>query len=241
MIAIGTVLLVVGATSVMTPDEQSPTPHSDVTQPSDDRQPSDDTADTTADTTALAMLATLPVKGRSPKTGYDRTGQFGSAWVDVDDNGCDTRNDILTRDLAGAVRSGACTVLRGTLREPYTGVILGFVRGNDTSALVQIDHVVALSNAWQTGAQRLTPAERVAFANDPLNLLAVDGSANAQKGDGDAATWLPPAKSFRCAYIARQISVKAAYELWVTRPEKDAMARVLSTCPDERAIVQPSA
>lgn len=191
--------------------------------------------------TALELLAALPVKGKAPKTGYDRADDFGRAWLDVDRNGCDTRNDILARDLTEIVRPGSCKVLRGTLAEPYTGKTVQFVRGNDTSALVQIDHVVALSNAWQTGAQQLTQAQRVSFANDPLNLLAADGRANAQKGDGDAATWLPKVKTFRCAYVARQVSVKATYGLWVVPAERDAMARILSACPSERALASPFA
>jgi hypothetical protein len=98
---------------------------------------------------------------------------------------------------------------------------------------VQIDHVVALSNAWQTGAFKLTIKERTAFANDPMNLMAVKGRLNSQKGDGDAATWLPPLKSFRCDYVARQIAVKLKYKLWFTAPEKEAMVRILKSCPEK--------
>ncbi|MDJ0376405.1 DUF1524 domain-containing protein [Cryobacterium sp. PH31-L1] len=187
------------------------------------------------DTAALAVLATLPVKGRAPKTGYHREGSFGSAWQDVDENGCDTRNDILARDLTVLVVDTDCEVQSGVLLGPYTGLIIDFVRGQTTSSLVQIDHVVALSNAWQTGAQQLSQKQRVALANDPLNLLAVDGVTNSRKGDGDTATWLPPLKSYRCAYVARQISVKATYALWVTTAEHDAMTRILSDCPNEIA------
>jgi len=193
---------------------------------------------------ALAVLATLPVKGRAPKTGYSRD-QFGPAWSDVDHNGCDTRNDVLRRDLTSvALRPGTrdCVVLSGVLADPYTAVAIHFLRGNATSTAVQIDHVVALSDAWQKGAQQLSPARRLAFANDPLNLLAVDGPANQSKSDGDAATWLPPNKSYRCNYVARQISVKSSYGLWVTQAEHDAMARVLSNCPDALAPdTQPAA
>jgi multisubunit Na+/H+ antiporter MnhB subunit len=192
-----------------------------------------DTAAT--DMTAIALLTTVPVKGRAPKTGYDRSGDFGTAWLDVDQNGCDTRNDVLARDLTGIVKSGSCRVMTGTLAGPYTGKTINFQRGTATSSLVQIDHVIALSNAWQTGAQQLSQAQRVSLANDPLNLLAVDGRTNSVKGDGDTATWLPPKKSFRCAYVARQISVKATYGLWVTPAEHDAMTRILTNCPDERA------
>jgi len=185
---------------------------------------------------ALEVLATIPVKGKAPKTGYDRTGMFGSAWLDADHNGCDTRNDVLARDLTAIVTSGPCTITSGILVSPYTTATIDFVRGNDTSALVQIDHLVALSNAWQTGAQQLSQEQRIALANDPLNLLAVDGRSNSQKGDGDTATWLPANTGIRCGYVARQVSVKAAYGLWVTRAEADAMTRVLETCPGEPAL-----
>lgn len=194
-----------------------------------------DTADsaTAEGMTALRVLETLPVKGRAAKTGYSRD-QFGQRWLDVDRNGCDTRNDILARDLTGIERSGPCKVLSGVLADPYTAQTISFVRGQGASELVQIDHIVALSDAWQKGAQQLTAEQRATFANDPLNLLAVDGSANAQKSDGDAATWLPKNKSFRCSFVARQVAVKSTYGLWVTQAEHDAIARVLSTCPDEK-------
>jgi hypothetical protein len=184
---------------------------------------------------AVTTLASLTVKGRAPKTGYDRA-LFGQAWADVDRNGCDTRNDVLRRDLtAYTLKAGTngCLVLKGTLRDPYTGRTISFVRGPGTSTAVQIDHVVALSDAWQKGAQRWTTGRRTAFANDPLNLLAVDGPTNERKGDGDAATWLPPRKAFRCAYVARQIAVKKRYGLFVTAAERDAMVRILETCPSQ--------
>ncbi|MET4095993.1 DUF1524 domain-containing protein [Arthrobacter sp. UYCu712] len=192
---------------------------------------------------ALDVLATIPVKGRAPKTGYDRE-QFGQAWADVDRNGCDTRNDVLRRDLSAlALKPGTrdCVVLSGILNDPYTSTLINFLRGNSTSSAVQIDHVVALSDAWQKGAQQLSGEQRLSFANDPLNLLAVDGPANQQKSDGDAATWLPPNKSFRCAYVARQISVKSSYGLWVTQAEHDAMARVLADCPGAPALTDQQA
>ena len=186
---------------------------------------------------ALDVLATIPIKGRAPKTGYSRE-QFGQAWADADRNGCDTRNDMLRRDLTDlALKPDTrdCVVLSGILNDPYTATLINFLRGTSTSPDVQIDHVVALSDAWQKGAQQLTAAQRLSFANDPLNLLAVDGPANQQKSDGDAATWLPPNKSYRCDYVARQISVKSSYGLWVTRAEHDAMERVLAGCRDTAA------
>ena len=185
---------------------------------------------------AMAVLDTLLVKGRAPKTGYMRA-QFGQRWADVDRNGCDTRNDILNRDLTSIiykVKTRDCVVLSGMLVDRYSGETINFLRGNITSMAVQIDHVVALSNAWQTGAFKLSADQRKALANDPLNLFAVKGRLNSQKGDGDAATWLPPLKSFRCAFVAQQIAVKAKYSLWVVPPEKAAMQLILEKCPTQK-------
>jgi hypothetical protein len=184
--------------------------------------------------TALALLATLPVKGKAPLTGYERVKDFGTAWLDVDRNGCDTRDDVLRRDLTQPTGT-RCIVRSGVLHDPYTGLTIHFVRGARTSTAVQIDHVVPLAAAWRTGAQRLSSLERERLANDPINLFAVDGPTNESKGDSDAATWLPPRTAFRCPYIAHQVAVKAAYHLWVTPAERDAMARVLRACPDEAA------
>jgi hypothetical protein len=170
----------------------------------------------------------LTVKGRAPKTGYSRS-QFGQAWFDTDHNGCDTRNDILRRDLTSRLMKNACKVMAGTLApDPYTGTSIRFVYGGVSE--VDIDHLVALSDAWQKGASAWSAGKRLALANDPLNLLAVDASVNRSKGDGDTATWLPPNRSYRCSYVAKQVAVKGKYGLWVTAAERDAMVRVLSTC-----------
>lgn len=186
---------------------------------------------------AWAQLMALPVKGRAPKTGYSRS-QFGQAWSDDVDvagghNGCDTRNDILRRDLTDVVvkpRTRDCVVLSGTLHDPYTGTTVAFTRGAQTSAAVQIDHVVALSDAWQKGAQQLTARQRTDLANDPRNLQATIGSVNQRKGAGDAATWLPPNRAFRCTYAQRQIAVKSIYKLWVTAAERNALVTQLRSC-----------
>lgn len=184
--------------------------------------------DPSDDTLAVNALKELAVKGRAPKTNYSRS-QFGSGWAQT--SGCDMRNIILLRDLSQTTSDESCKVLTGVLKDPYTGASIDFKRGAGTSDKVQIDHVVALSNAWQTGAQLLEPSQRQALANDPVNLLAVDGQANQQKSDADAATWLPPNKPFRCQYVARQVVVKKLYSLWVTPAEKEAITRVLSSCP----------
>lgn len=202
----------------------------DPSSPPGEATPDPDTPQPPSAEYATEMLDALPVKGRAPKTGYDRRERFGHGWKDPDRNGCDARNDTLRRDLTEVVLDGPCKVLSGVLIDPYTGTRIDFVRGDRTSQAVQIDHLVALSDAWQKGAQALTQEQRIAFANDPLNLLAVDGSVNSSKGDGDAATWLPPSRGFRCEYVARQIEVKAVYGLWVTAAERDAMRRVLDAC-----------
>ena len=174
----------------------------------------------------LTQLASLPIKGRAPMTGYSRA-QFGPAWPT--ENGCDARNVTLRRDLTNPTLQGTCTVETGTLVSPYTGQSISFVRGPN-SAVVQIDHVVALGDAWQTGAQTWSAAEREQFANDESELLAVDARSNEQKGDADAASWLPPNKAFRCQYVGIQVTVKVVYRLWVTQAEHDAIANILAGC-----------
>ena len=186
-------------------------------------------------TPALEILEKLEVKGRAPKTGYDRE-QFYRAWPSID--GCNLRQRIIKRDLGdtAVLADDNCTVLSGEFDEPYTGSHLIFYQKSDLTKGLQIDHVVALSDAWQKGAQNLTADERYALATDPLNLLAVDSKTNQGKSDGDAATWLPPNKKFRCTYVARQVSVKYKYHLWLTQAEKDMIAKILGSCPQEPAI-----
>lgn len=189
-----------------------------------------DADDDSAYDTALEGALALVVKGRAPKTGYERK-QFGSGWVDVDRNGCDTRNDMLNLRLTDREMSGTCKVLAGTLADPFTATDIRFEYGGPSE--VDIDHLVALSDAWQKGAAQWEFAKRVAFANDPLNLEPVDSGANRQKGDSDAATWLPANKAYRCHYVARQVAVKTKYEVWTTQAEVDAILGVLEGCPSE--------
>jgi len=187
---------------------------------------------------ALRGLGDLPVTDPAPMAGYSRE-VFGPAWTDentttLGGNRCDTRNDILGRDLAQITyKSGQCVVASGVLHDPYTGTDIAFTRGRDTSAAVQIDHVVSLANAWVTGAQHLSGRQRIDLANDPLNLLAVSGPVNEQKSDADAADWLPPDTGYRCDYVSRQVAVKIKYDLWVAPAEHDAIAAVLAGCPDQ--------
>ena len=188
---------------------------------------------TVAENSALAILAKLEIKGRAPKTGYKRT-EFYDGWPNI--NGCSLRQIIIKRELGDSAKLNGCDVISGEFTEPYTGKIFTATTKADFSKGIQIDHIVALSDAWQKGAQYKTKEERYNLATDPLNLIAADASANQQKSDGDAATWLPPNKSFRCQYVARQVSVKFKYGLWVTQAEHDAIAKVLETCPNEPAV-----
>lgn len=182
---------------------------------------------------ALDILETLEVKGRAPKTGYKRE-EFYKSWPTVD--GCNLRQRIIKREFGDSAVLDGCIVIAGEYEEPYTGEIKKYTSREEISKGIQIDHVVALSDAWQKGAQYFEAGERYKIATDPLNLLAVDGLANQKKSDGDAATWLPPNKKFRCQYVARQVSVKAKYRLWVTEAEKTAIHDILVTCPNELVL-----
>lgn len=184
---------------------------------------------------AIAVLNKIPVKGKGPKTGYSRA-QFGPAWTDkakgvaMAGNGCDTRDDILKRDMTNVkLAKNKCTVLSGTLNDPYTGKVIHFERG-PKSALVQIDHVVPLGNAWVTGAAQWSAEKRMSYANNPILLLAVDGAANGSKGDRDASGWMPPNRKSWCSYAAAMVNVKHVYGLWVTTAEKNTLTKVLSGC-----------
>lgn len=186
----------------------------------------------TATGPAADVLATLRVDDQPNAEGYDRD-SFGYREFDADGNGCDTREDILARDLTDArLKPGnRCKIQSGTLNDPYTGRTIDFTRGQRTSSAVQIDHVVALENAYQSGARDWPESKRREFANDPFNLLAVDGPANQEKGSASAAYWLPTNSDYRCDYVARQVAVKDKYDLTVTTKEKDAMLAVLHSCP----------
>jgi len=184
---------------------------------------------------ARAQLAALPVKGWDRQTDFSRY-RFGEPWsddvnVEFGHNGCNTRDDILRRDLTQlVVRPGTCYAQSGVLIDRYTGESIAFVRGPDSSEAIQIDHVVSLSDAWYKGARDWDEQRRRDFANDPRNLLAVGAKANFDKAFRDANAWLPPNPAFRCEFVALQIAVKAAYRLWVSANEKRAMAAVLDHC-----------
>lgn len=182
---------------------------------------------------ARTVLEQLEIKGRAPKTGYSRD-EFYKSWPNV--SGCSLRQIIIKREFGDSAVLDGCNVIAGNFTEPYTGQEMTFTEKTEISKKIQIDHVVALSDAWQKGAQYMEKEVRFSMATDPLNLLAVESSANQQKSDGDAATWLPSNKAFRCQYVARQVSVKKKYSLWVTQAEHDAIAGILDTCPNEPTV-----
>lgn len=182
---------------------------------------------------ASQVVEELEVKGRAPKTEYSRE-QFYNGWPTIE--GCSLRQRIIKREFGDTAVLDGCNVVSGEYDEPYTGEHLVFKERSEISSGIQIDHVVALSDAWQKGAQTKSPEVRYEIATDPLNLLAVDASANGKKSDGDAATWLPSNKRFRCQYVARQVSVKYKYQLWVTEAEKEAILNVLINCPNEPVV-----
>ena len=184
---------------------------------------------------ARRQLKDLPVRGWDRTSDFQRS-QFGQAWsddvnVEFGHNGCNTRDDILRRDLKElVVRPFTCFAQSGTLVDPYTATVIEFVRGPKTSNSVEIDHVVALADAWYKGARAWDAQRRLDFANDPRNLLAVSPEANFAKAFRDAASWLPPNQSFRCDFVARQIDVKSDYGLWLSAKEKKAMTDVMADC-----------
>lgn len=194
---------------------------------------------------AATILEGLPVRSDNASSAGGPTGTarsqryqrqvFGYQTVDADGDGCFIRDEILARDLKGVrFKSGSsCQVQSGVLKDPYTGSTIHFVRGVRTSSKVQIDHVVALHDAWRSGASRWDSAKLLRYGNDPYNLLAVQGAANEEKSDASAAYWLPSNKAFRCAYVARQIGVKAKYGLSVSQAEKTKMTGVLCSCPGQ--------
>lgn len=239
--AVAALVTVFLGANAQTTGQESPAPASSPAEPPSSTPASSSSAGPSGGTSpfaqALAQLETLPVKGRAPMTGYERD-RFGQRWSDDvavsgGHNGCDTRNDVLRRDLVDVEvdpDTRGCVVLAGSLADPYSAAAVPFVRGQGTSDDVPIDHVVPLANAWATGAQALSEQQRQDLANDPLNLQPTTRTLNAQKGAGDAATWLPPSKGYRCTYVARQVAVKDRHALWVTRPERDAIERELRRC-----------
>lgn len=218
------------------PTKIAPTKTAEATKaPSQTPSPSKTSAPSSGN--AATALESLKVSDLL-STGYERD-SFGSSWPDIDNNGCDTRNDILAAHMVEVKTSDGCKVKSGVLKDSYTGEIINF-SSDRSGGGVDIDHVVALSAGWKTGMSDASSEMRESFANDPLNLLPVDAGLNRFKSDKDASEWLPSygksngsgvVAEFDCPYVARQIAVKTKYSLWVTSSEKSAMKTVISECP----------
>lgn len=185
----------------------------------------------------LAGIPLAPLRIR----GYDyRRAAFGDAWDDDNDapgghNGCDTRNDILNRDLLDktfvSIKRCPDAVATGTLIDPYTNAVVPFTRGEKTGQAVQIDHIVPLALAWDLGARAWPQDKRVRFANDPANLLAVAGNANQDKGDQEPAAWMPPNTAFHCQYAMQFIEVLRGYQLPIDAASAEVLRGAAATCP----------
>lgn len=185
----------------------------------------------------LAGVSEVPVRVR----GNDyRRAAFGDSWDDDNSapgghNGCDTRNDILNRDLVDktfvAIKRCPSAVATGTLHDPYTNAVVSFVRGNQTGASVQIDHIVPLALAWDLGARDWPDDLRLRFANDPANLLAVAGKPNQDKGDQEPARWMPPNRAFWCQYAVQFAEVLRGYTLPVDAASAGVLREAAGTCP----------
>jgi hypothetical protein len=185
----------------------------------------------------LAGIVVLPLRAHR----YDyRRPAFGDAWDDNNDaplghNGCDTRDDILNRDLVDKtyvwIKRCPDAVATGTLHDPYTNATIAFQRGAKVGESVQIDHIVPLAYAWDMGAYGWPDPERLRFANDPANLLAVDGQANQDKGDLPPGQWMPPNKAFACQYGMQFITVLRGYQLPVDQASSDVLRAAAATCP----------
>ena len=238
--------------STTTSSQQSPVDDGTSSNGEENELPDDADTSDTGDTTgqpvpalsavdinaARTALGSLPTRGFSPNVPkYDRN-EFGKPWsddvtVDGGHNGCDTRNDILARDLTDVEFKPAkrnCIVTKGKLNDPYTNTTIEFKRGRKSSDLIPIDHVVALGDAWYSGAYQWDADRRRNFANDPINLQATNRESNTQKSAKNAAEWLPPNTAYQCEYVGRQITIKSTYGLSVTPAEKNAMEKVLATC-----------
>lgn len=176
---------------------------------------------------ALKQLKALRPTSTATIPDYDRD-YFGTSWADVDDNDCRTRDDILSRDLRNIEKRDACTVIAGVLNDPYTGTRIVFAKAQADK--VQIDHIVALSLAWRSGAAAWPRGKLAAFANDPVNLQATQGRANMVKGDGGPSEWLPSNTAYRCTYVMRFVRAAFLYQLRISNADRNAARYVLQSC-----------
>jgi len=184
---------------------------------------------TAAQGALVAMIDALPVSSSTPPAKYVRA-DFGAAWADTDRNGCDTRNDVLARDLLDAQTkpdTRGCVVTSGVLHDPYTGTTLTWTKAGGG---IDIDHVVPLEQAWAAGAWTWTTERREQFANDLPELQATVSSTNRAKGDSPIQTWTPPDPTYLCTYTTRWVQTKTTWQLTVTQDEKTRLLHLATNC-----------
>lgn len=225
-----------GSTSTTSPSGR-PSTSGEVSGRWDGRSPSRE--EINADLALVDIIRRSPLYGYDRECGSDHACSFGQAWTDdtavpTGHNGCDQRNDVLRASLEKVtVKPGThgCVVLSGTLQEPYTGQQITFSKSQ--ASLVQIDHIYPLARAWDMGAAEWSLEQRIRFATDPINLIAVDGSSNASKGDQGPGEWMPINRAYRCAYVDRYLEVAIAYSLPITPQDEAAIHAVGQTCPQQ--------
>ncbi len=188
-------------------------------------------AATTVSGTGLKLLARLVTAPEHP-AGYDRA--LFIHWIDADKDGCSTRAEVLITESRTTAKIGASCSVTGSWRSAYDGVT------TTTASRFDIDHVVALKEAWDSGAWDWTSARRKSFANDlgdSRSLRAVSAASNRSKSDKDPAQWLPPLTTFRCTYAREWVVVKVRWTLRVDTLERAALKRILTACPAVTAAV----
>ncbi|MFE1317338.1 HNH endonuclease family protein [Kitasatospora phosalacinea] len=172
--------------------------------------------------TARSYLTQLSVKTEN-RTGYSR--DLFPHWITIS-GACNTRETVLKRDGSGVVTDSSCAATSGSWYSPYDGATW------HAASDLDIDHVVPLAEAWDSGASAWTTAQRQAFANDLTRpqLIAVTDSVNQAKGDKDPAEWLPSVTGYRCTYARAWVQVKYYYKLSVDSAEKTALTNLLNGC-----------
>jgi len=147
-------------------------------------------------------------------------------WIDADNNGCDTRAEVLLEEATTTPKIGAkCKLTGGKWLSTYDGKVV------TNASQLDVDHLVPLAEAWRSGAWKWSDAEREIYANDLQNrraLIAVSASTNRTKGDKDPSKWLPSKN--KCAYVENWITVKLKYSLTVDSTEASTLRSQITNC-----------
>ncbi|MFF2041911.1 HNH endonuclease family protein [Kitasatospora sp. NPDC058170] len=212
------VAAVASAALVAVPAQAAPVPHR--------------AADQTITITLSEAIDNLAVADED-RTGYERT-KFRH-WIDADKNGCNTRKEVIIEEAVEAPEIGpGCSLIGGSWYSAYDGVTV------TDPARLDVDHVVPLAEAWDSGASAWSPLERERYANDldePRALIAVTGRSNRQKSDKDVSDWLPM-PSDQCTYITDWTVVKTRWGLSIDQREQDTLQQLAAGCPNEPITVE---